>query len=121
VSEQSFQVTSTITFDFTKKRLNLRLADEWAEYVTLYNCCGPTEVTIVNTAKQHTSGGNLSIGKPVPNTNVYILDDDENPLPIGSVGVMWAGGHCVSRGYVNLPELTSQKFKQDKFANDGYA
>lgn len=55
----------------------------------------------------------------MPNTNVYILDDDENPLPMGSVGVMWAAGRCVSRGYVDSPELMAKKFKYDKFETDG--
>ncbi|KFY66362.1 hypothetical protein V496_02104 [Pseudogymnoascus sp. VKM F-4515 (FW-2607)] len=95
------------------------LADEWAKEATLYHCCGPTEVTIVNTMHVHQPGHDLSIGRPVPNTDVYILDDNENPLPIGSVGRMWAGGLCVSRGYLNLPEETSQKFKLNKFVNDG--
>lgn len=71
--------------------------------------------------KSHITGQTLSIGKPVPNTNVYLLDEDESPLPIGSVGVMWAGGHCVAKGYVDLPELTAKKFKYDKFVNDGSA
>jgi len=68
----------------------------------------------------HHQGHDLSIGRPVPNTTVYILDEDENPLPIGSIGLMWAGGCCVSRGYLNLPEETSKKFRFDNFANDGY-
>jgi non-ribosomal peptide synthetase component F len=61
----------------------------------------------------------LSIGSPVPNTNVYILDENEEPVPIGGTGYMWAGGKCVSRGYLNLPELTSTRYKLDKFVNDG--
>jgi non-ribosomal peptide synthetase component F len=68
----------------------------------------------------HQLGLALSIGRPVPNTYVYILDQDENPIPIGKVGLMWASGNCVSRGYVNLPELTARKYKLDKFRNDGY-
>ncbi|KAF4630009.1 hypothetical protein G7Y89_g8138 [Cudoniella acicularis] len=74
------------------------LAEEWSRDVTFHNCCGPTEVTIVNTIQHHTPGRQLSIGKPIPNTNVYILDENENPLPVGSIGTMWAGGRCVSRG-----------------------
>lgn len=69
--------------------------------------------------QQYKPGQHLSIGKPIPNTNVYILDKDENPLPFGSIGTMWAGGRCVSRGYLGMPELTSEKFKHDKFVNDG--
>ena len=61
----------------------------------------------------------MSIGKPVPNTNLYILDEDENPAPIGTVGLMWAGGLCVSRGYVNLPDLTRTRYKVDPFTMNG--
>jgi non-ribosomal peptide synthetase component F len=68
---------------------------------------------------RHTSGGELSIGKPVPNTNVYILDEFESPLPIGQTGTMWVGGVAVSRGYLNLPELTATRYKPDKFVKDG--
>lgn len=67
----------------------------------------------------HRSGGQLSIGKPIPNTNVYILDENERPVPIGEKGLMWVGGAGVSRGYLNLPELTLSRYKHDKFRNDG--
>jgi non-ribosomal peptide synthetase component F len=69
---------------------------------------------------RHMSGGSLSIGKPVPNTSVYILDENENPVAIGQTGLMWVGGAAVSRGYVNLPELTSTRYKRDKFRDDEY-
>lgn len=69
---------------------------------------------------RHFPGQTISIGSPVPNTNVYILDENENPLPIGSIGVMWAGGLCVSRGYLNLPEKTTERYRVDKFVDDGY-
>ncbi|CAL3963300.1 unnamed protein product [Diplocarpon coronariae] len=95
------------------------LADDWSKKATIYNCCGPTEVTIVNTMHRHTSGAELCIGKPIPNTNVYILDEDENPAPIGKTGLMWVGGAAVSRGYLNLPELTATRYKYDRFENDG--
>lgn len=75
----------------------------------------------MNTMHRYQPGHDLSIGRPVPNTNVYILDENQKPLPIGSVGLMWAGGRCVSRGYLNLQEETSKKFKLDKFVNDGCA
>lgn len=62
----------------------------------------------------------LSIGRPVPNTTVYVLDENEEPAPIGASGVMWVGGSCVSRGYINLPDLTSARYKQDKFLKNQY-
>ncbi|TGJ79830.1 hypothetical protein E0Z10_g8932 [Xylaria hypoxylon] len=97
----------------------LSLAEEWSPYVDFWNICGPTEITILNTAHLHKPGELLTIGKPLPNTTVYVLDDDENPAGIGKPGVMWAGGACVSAGYVNLPDLTATKFKPDKFTQDG--
>ncbi|KAJ7505315.1 nonribosomal peptide synthetase 12 [Mycena galericulata] len=95
------------------------LADSWAEYTHFYNCCGPTEVTIVNTMHLHVSGRSLSIGRPTPNNTVYVLDECMIPTPIGVPGIMWAGGACVTRGYLNLPETTSKRYKEDPFVNDG--
>ncbi|KAF6845514.1 nonribosomal peptide synthetase 12 [Colletotrichum musicola] len=95
------------------------LAEKWAPHIKFWNVCGPTEISILNTAHLHRPGAVLSIGKPNPNTNVYVLDDDENPVPIGQPGTMWAGGPGVSRGYLNLPELTAQRYKIDKFTQDG--
>ncbi|TBU28644.1 nonribosomal peptide synthetase 12 [Dichomitus squalens] len=97
----------------------LPLAEKWSKAAHYYNSCGPTEVTIVNTVRLHTPGTPLSIGAPVPNTNVYILDEDANPVPIGEPGVMWAGGACVSKGYLNLPEKTSERYRRDPFTNNG--
>ncbi len=102
-----------------KLRTN-RLADKWATHGTYYNCCGPTETTIVNTMHRHQPGEPLTIGKPTPNNTVYILDDDLRPVGVGQVGTMWAGGLGVSRGYVGLPEVTATKYRRDPFANDGY-
>lgn len=98
-----------------------RLADEWAEGALYYNICGPTEITILNTAHLHAPGKPLSIGTPLPNTTVYVLDEHQKPLPIGSKGVMWVGGTGVTRGYIKLPELTASRYKLDTFQNDGQA
>ncbi|KAI1860112.1 hypothetical protein JX265_010036 [Neoarthrinium moseri] len=96
-----------------------RIADLWASHGTYYNCCGPTETTIVNTMHQHIPGGPLTIGAPTPNNSVYVLDEDLMPVPIGQPGVMWAGGLGITRGYVGLPETTAARYKLDVFANDG--
>lgn len=109
----SFSNTFGRATDFT------RLADEWAENAIFYNICGPTEISILNTAHRHEPGMPLSVGKPLPNTTCYILDDNEQPVPFGAKGFMWVGGAGVSKGYINLPELTSTRYKVDKFKNDG--
>lgn len=95
------------------------LADLWARHATYWNCCGPTETTIVNTMQKHVVGDQLSIGKPTPNNKVYILDRDGDPVPIGRPGVMWAGGLGVSRGYIGLEDKTAEKYLHDPFSEDG--
>lgn len=97
------------------------LADRWAQSrgKRFHNCCGPTEISICNTVQPHTPGVPLSIGKPIPNTNVYILSADENdrerPVPIGHIGEMWVGGIGVSQGYLNLPDKTAERWRPDPF------
>ncbi|PHH63874.1 hypothetical protein CDD82_1825 [Ophiocordyceps australis] len=95
------------------------LADLWASKATYWNCCGPTETTIVNTMSRHVCGQGVSIGRPTPNNSVYILDEQNKPVAEGVAGIMWAGGLGVSRGYVALPAKTSQSYIPDPFAGDG--
>lgn len=91
------------------------LAETWSRQAVFHNSCGPTEVTIVNTVQRYETGGPLTIGTPVPNTTVYILDEDLKPCRIGEVGEMWAGGECVTAGYIGDPELTAQRYRPDPF------
>lgn len=96
------------------------LADKWAANgATFYNCCGPTEVTIINTMHRHQFGQQLTIGRPLPNTSVYILDDKQLPVVIGEVGTMWAGGAGITRGYLGQPEKTAERYRYDPFVDDG--
>ncbi|GJF00261.1 nonribosomal peptide synthetase [Phanerochaete sordida] len=95
------------------------LADRWASAAHYYNSCGPTEITIVNTVQLHKVGDTMSIGAPTPNNNVYVLDENLAPVPIGQPGVMWAGGGGITRGYVDLPEKTAERYMRDPFADDG--
>ena len=90
------------------------LAKQWSGFCQFYNCCGPTETTIVNTMQEY-QGETLSVGTPTPNNTVYVLDDQLSPLPIGEVGEMWAGGDCVTEGYLNNNELTQERYKPDPF------
>ncbi|MBE1876191.1 amino acid adenylation domain-containing protein [Myceligenerans pegani] len=92
------------------------LADAWSSFARFHNACGPTEVTIVNTiAPPHRRGEEPTIGSPLPNTTVYVLDERLRPCPIGEVGELWAGGACVSQGYLGNPELTAQRYRPDPF------
>lgn len=92
------------------------LADTWSSFCRFYNSCGPTETTIINTAEPHYPGKEtLSIGRPTPNNTVYILDDNLRPVAIGEKGEMWAGGDCVTAGYLANPELTRERYRPDPF------
>jgi acyl-coenzyme A synthetase/AMP-(fatty) acid ligase len=62
----------------------------------------------------------LTIGKPTPNNTVYILDEERKPCPLGEVGEMWAGGACVSAGYINNPSLNEERYAPDPFLGNGY-
>ncbi|KAF9260478.1 amino acid adenylation domain-containing protein [Marasmius fiardii PR-910] len=97
----------------------ISVADSWGASAKFYNCCGPTEVTIVNTMQLHTPGSPLSIGRPTPNNRIYVLDEHMKPVSIGKQGIMWAGGAGITAGYLNLPEKTSERYQRDPFANDG--
>ncbi|KAJ4984956.1 amino acid adenylation domain-containing protein [Stagonosporopsis vannaccii] len=94
------------------------LADDWAQNRCFYNLLGSTEVFLFS-AHKHVIGHPLSIGRPLPNTRCYILDDAGEPVPVGQRGTLWVGGKGVSNGYINLPLTSAEKFHVDRFADDG--
>ncbi|MFD8500096.1 amino acid adenylation domain-containing protein [Amycolatopsis sp. NPDC059657] len=98
------------------ERCPRELAQAWSGRLAFHNSCGPTEVTIVNTFQRYEPGSGVpTIGRPVPNTTVYVLDDALRPCPIGAVGEMWAGGACVTAGYLGNAELTAERYLPDPF------
>lgn len=88
------------------------------------NTYGPAEASIVATAYEPKFPADeepiaqLPIGRPVANARVYLLDPDLNPVPVGVPGEIHIGGIGVAAGYLNLPELTEQKFIRDIFSDD---
>jgi surfactin family lipopeptide synthetase C len=88
--------------------------------VRLFNSYGPTETTVVATVCDLTSQPELTeipIGRPIKNTQTYILDRYMQPVPIGVTGELYIGGAGVARGYLNHPELTAEKFIPNPFSN----
>jgi amino acid adenylation domain-containing protein len=100
--------------------LSRELANRLFELVgSLWNMYGPTETTIWSTTcKIESTSGPVSIGRPLANTQVYLLDVALNPVPVGIVGELHIGGDGLARGYLNRPELTAQKFIPHPFSND---
>jgi len=77
----------------------------------LWNMYGPTETTVWSTVSRVTSvKGTIPIGKPIANTDVYVLDANRNLAPVGVVGELYIGGVGVARGYWHRPELTEERF-----------
>ncbi len=76
-----------------------------------YNMYGPTECTVDSTiAPVHLAGDRPTIGRPVTNAQVFILDKHRQPVPVGVPGELYIGGAGVAKGYLNRPELTAERF-----------
>ena len=77
----------------------------------LYNEYGPTEATVWCTAYRiPAEPAPMAIGKPIPNTHIYLLDKDLRPVPTGAMGEIYVGGDGVTQGYLNQPDKTALSF-----------
>jgi amino acid adenylation domain-containing protein len=77
----------------------------------VYNMYGPTETTVWSTSYLiNEIGSSISIGRPIANTQIYLVDEALQLVPLGEVGELFIGGDGVARGYWNLPELTAERF-----------
>lgn len=87
----------------------------------LVNNYGPTECTVVATSgiveSNKGTDGLPSIGRPIANTQVYVLGADMCPVPIGSSGELYIGGSGLARGYLNRPDLTAARFVPNPFSS----
>jgi amino acid adenylation domain-containing protein/thioester reductase-like protein len=94
-----------------------RLLERSAE---LWNLYGPTETTVWSTIHRVESGerGPISIGRPIDNTQIHILDAHRRAVPVGVAGELYIGGAGVARGYLNRAELTAERFVSDLFVAD---
>lgn len=97
------------------------LADALLERVgELWNLYGPTETTVWSTTERVGPGkGAVSIGRPIANTQVHVLDRHGQRLPAGMPGELWIGGAGVALGYHRRPELTAERFVPDPFDATG--
>jgi amino acid adenylation domain-containing protein len=97
--------------------LQFELAEKLTKEVgEVWNMYGPTETTVWSTI-HHVMDAKppISIGHPIANTQVYVLDETLRPVPIGCTGEIWIAGDGLARGYLNRPELTAKKYLADPF------
>ena len=87
--------------------------------INVVNAYGPTENTVVATfAPDPILNDTISIGRPIENVQIYILNDIQRLAPIGITGEICIGGAGLARGYLNRPDLTAEKFIPHPFSTD---
>lgn len=96
--------------------LRQKICDSSSEAWNLY---GPTETTVWSAVSRMSADGPITIGKPIDNTQIYILNDRGNPNPVGVPGELYIAGDGVSKGYWNRPELNAEKFIDNPITSIG--
>ncbi|HEX5837402.1 MAG TPA: AMP-binding protein, partial [Anaerolineales bacterium] len=106
-----------------KRSLAQGIYDLFDSKIEIYNEYGPTEATVGCMIHRFDpavdTDASIPIGRPIQNTQIYILDQQLLPVPPGVIGEMCIGGKCVSRGYLQRPDLTESKFVSDPFHPGG--
>jgi len=99
------------------EKLSRELADRLLERcATLWNVYGPTETTVWSSAaKIEADGQPITIGQPIANTTLYVLDAHMKPTALGAPGELFIGGDGVARGYLKRPQLTQERFVPNPF------
>ena len=83
---------------------------------SVWNLYGPTETTVWSSLHEVTSSiGHIPIGRPISNTQMYVLDRNMQSVPVGVIGELYIGGDGLARGYRNRPELTAERFIPNPF------
>ncbi len=98
---------------------SIELMRQWSAVKNFFNAYGPTEASICATISKCTAKEQkVCIGRPINNVQVYILDQNEQPVPVGVAGELHIGGAGLARGYLKRPELTQEKFIPNRFSKE---
>ncbi len=94
------------------------LVKRWSKpWRRMLNTYGPTETTVVATLAECRPGAPVTIGRALPGYCTYVLDENLKPVAVGQVGELYVGGAAVTRGYMNAPELTQERFIKSPFGS----
>jgi amino acid adenylation domain-containing protein len=94
-------------------RLVARVIERCPPGTRVFNLYGPSETTTYSTFDEVVGGGAVTIGRPVANTQVYVVDERLRPVPVGVCGELLIGGAGVARGYFGRDDLTAERFVPD--------
>jgi amino acid adenylation domain-containing protein len=97
--------------------LSPELAVRLVDTAETWNMYGPTETTIWSSTDRVSAGDAPTIGRPLANTQIYVLDAALRPVPPGVVGALYIGGDGVARGYAGRPALTAERFIPNPFVD----
>ncbi|MCI3945700.1 non-ribosomal peptide synthetase [Pseudomonas syringae] len=125
-------LSSVRLINVTGDALSAQKLEQWAQvrpgHTRLVNTYGPTETTVSCTAAyvgdlpdDPQGSATVTIGKPMANTRIYLLDSHLQPVPFGVAGEMYIGGHGVARGYLNLDAVNAERFLDDPFSDEADA
>lgn len=84
----------------------------------VHDLYGPTETTTYSTYALRQAGAPATVGGPIANTQIHLLDENQQPVPNGEIGEIYIGGAGVARGYLHRPDLTAERFVPDPFNSD---
>jgi len=106
------------------ENLRAEILEKWRSFAPatrIFNEYGPTETVVGCCVHEVTSSdahqGSVSIGRPISNTQLHILDGELNPVPRGEIGELYIGGDGVAEGYLNRTGLTAERFLPDRFSS----
>lgn len=86
-----------------------------ADDITIYNIYGPSEITVLSNVQNLDGEAEITVGPPIMNTQIHILDKNMNPVPIGVIGEIYISGIQVGLGYIGKPEMTASRFMDNPF------
>ncbi|NEO29118.1 MAG: amino acid adenylation domain-containing protein [Symploca sp. SIO3C6] len=98
---------------------SVELAQQWSDGISFFNAYGPTESTVCATMAPYVRGsGKLPIGRPIANTQVYLLDEYLQEVPLGVPGELYIASVGLARGYLHREQLTAQRFIANPFSSE---